>query len=181
MIDWLPFLIYFLINCYLLLRNWHRYPRVGQRVTITAAFTYLTAILLLCLTPTLFSVSSAHKVLFYFMGVPYNIIPFQGVSTEFLLNIIMTVPWGVFLYLFNSRVRLSTITGYCFLFSFFIESNQFIWDLLIHLGRLADIDDLITNTAGALIGFILMAILNQTYFHDLIQQLRLNCDESLLN
>lgn len=176
MIHWLPFFIYFLINCYLLGRNWRKYPKLGQRLTITALFIYLTAILLLCLTPTLFNVSSTHKTLLYFMGVPYNIIPLQGISTEFLLNIVMTFPWGVFLYLINSKIRLSIIGCYCFLFSFFIESNQFIWDLLIHLGRLADIDDLITNTAGALVGFIFMAILNQTYFHNLIQQFRLNQD-----
>ncbi len=174
MLHWLPFTIYFLVNCYLLNKGGQRFRSWGQRITITAAFIYLTAILLLCLTPTFLKVSSVHKTLFYFRGVPYNLLPFQGISPEFFLNIIMTLPWGVFLYLFNSRLRWGRLVKYCFLFSLFIEANQFIWDLLIHLGRLADVDDLITNTFGALVGFTIMKLFDNTFFHALIQKLRLN-------
>ena len=124
--------------------------------------------------PHLFEGFFRHKTLFYFRGVPYNLLPFQGISPEFFLNIIMTLPWGVFLYLFNSRLRWGRLVKYCFLFSLFIEANQFIWDLPIHLGRLADVDDLITNTFGALVGFTIMKLLDNTFFHALIQKLRLN-------
>lgn len=174
MLHWLPFTTYFLINCYLLWRGWQQYSSTGQRLTITAAFIYMTAILMLCLTPTLFKVASAHKILFYFHGTPYNAIPFQGISPEFLLNIVMTFPWGVFLYLFNRHYTWGKLILYCFAFSLFIEANQFFWDLLINLGRLADIDDLITNTLGALIGFGVTGLLNKTIFHRLIKYLRLN-------
>lgn len=171
MLHWLPFIIYFLINCYLLWHSWQQYRLTGQRVTLVATFIYLTAILVLCLTPTLFSVASAHKQLFYFAGTPYNAIPFQGISPEFFLNIIMTFPWGVFLYLFNRHRSWQKVILYSFALSLFIEANQFIWDLLINLGRLADIDDLITNTIGAIIGFAVMYLLDKTILHRLITHL----------
>lgn len=181
MLHWLPFTIYFLINCFLLGHFGRRYQHSGPRLTIMATFIYLTAILILCLTPSFLKISSAHKTFFHLWGVPYNLIPFQGVSTEFFLNIIMTLPWGVFLYLFHYRHSWGRTIAYCFLFSLFIEVNQFIWDLLINLGRLADIDDLITNTLGALVGFSLMLLLDYTYFHGLIQQLRLKSPQSLVH
>ncbi|KRM25419.1 VanZ family protein [Limosilactobacillus panis DSM 6035] len=131
----------------------------------------------LCLTPALLSVASAHKRLFYLWGVPYNIIPFQGLSHEFFLNVIMTVPWGVYLFLINHRQRLAGVILFSFLFSLFIELNQFILDLLVNLGRLADVDDLITNTAGGLIGFLVMTLLFRTQVHRLIQYFSLSKDK----
>lgn len=173
--QWIPFTFYLLILLvtFYRLHWWTRFPHFGQRLTTTTLFIYLVALLRLCLTPTSFTISSAPKLLFYFHGIPFNVIPFQGFSLEFFLNIIMTLPFGVYLYLVNNRLSFERAGLWGLALSTFIEGNQFICDYLFQLGRLADIDDLITNTLGALIGFAVMIILDQTVFHRLIHQLTL--------
>lgn len=168
MIHWLPFFIYLLTGCGLLRYFWVHHPNPGERVTLLTLFIYITVILYLCLTPTTFNISSAPKKLSYIWGVPYNIVPLQGISQEFFLNIVMTFPFGVYLFLINHHLPIGKIIASCFCFSLFIEANQFIWDLLIHLGRLADIDDLITNTFGGTIGYGLTLFLAQTPIRRLI-------------
>nr|WP_241499218.1 VanZ family protein [Limosilactobacillus reuteri] len=54
-----------------------------------------------------------------------------------------------------------------------MECNQFVCDLLFHIGRVADVDDLISNTIGTTIGFAVMIILDQTIFHQVIKQFML--------
>lgn len=121
----------------------------------------------------MFNFSSADKILFYFHGVPFNIIPLQGFSEEFFLNIVMTFPLGVYLYLANHQLSLTKVARDAFFFSLFIEVNQFVCDLIFHIGRVADIDDLICNTTGAIIGFGVMIILDQTIFHEFIKHFML--------
>lgn len=185
MLRWLPFTCYLILNCCLLIHYWRclRQPRQFQSVTIAAAFIYISAVLALCLTPTHLNIPATHKILFYLHGVPYNAIPFQGISPEFLLNIVMTVPWGIFLYLFGDWQWQNAwlVAAACFLFSLFIEANQFCWDWAISLGRLADVDDLITNTIGGITGFLIMLWLDQTPIHRLIKQFRLKMDKSLVH
>lgn len=174
--QWIPFIVYFSLAVCLLYcsRVWSRYPRIPQRITAISLLVYIGAILWLCLTPASFSFSSAPKILFYFHGVPFNVIPFQGLSIEFFLNIIMTFPFGVYLYLLNPRLSFENAGLAGFLLSLFIEGNQFIGDFLFHIGRLADIDDLITNTLGTLIGFAVMIALDQTALHKLFRHFMLN-------
>lgn len=86
----------------------------------------------------------------------------------------MTLPFGVYLYLLNPHLSFENAGLAGFLFSLFIEGNQFIGDFFFHLGRLADIDDLITNTLGTLIGFAVMIILDQTVLHKLFRHFMLN-------
>ncbi|MCH3923150.1 VanZ family protein [Limosilactobacillus sp.] len=165
--SWIPFTTYFLLTLVLF---WYwparqRCRTAGQRVTIVTFLIYLVAIYWLCLTPAQFSFPSAPKILFYFHGVPFNAVPFQGLSPEFFLNIVMTFPLGVYLFLINPQRRFEGAIGWGLLFSLFIESNQFVCDWLFNLQRLADIDDLITNTLGAIIGFALMILLDQNGGH----------------
>lgn len=175
LIHWIPFFVYFFACTLLITHNhlWSRYPSLGQHITIASFFIYIIAILWLCLTPAMFNFSSANKILFYFHGVPFNIIPLQGFSQEFFLNIVMTFPLGVYLYLINPKIKLVKAGLYAFYFSLFIEINQFGCDLIFHIGRVADIDDLICNTAGAIIGFCIMIILDQSVFHRIIKELTL--------
>ncbi|HJA27292.1 MAG TPA: VanZ family protein [Candidatus Limosilactobacillus intestinigallinarum] len=172
---WLPFIVYFGLELLIFFKSgiWHRHPSWGARVTIITFLIYLTAVLWLCLTPAQVSVPSAHKVLFHFHGVPFNAIPFQGFSVEFFLNIIMTFPLGVYIFLFNRWTPFEHATLYGLLFSLFIECNQFLWDYFLNLQRLADIDDLITNTLGAVIGFSLMIILYQNGWRKFLQRFML--------
>ncbi len=64
-------------------------------------------------------------------------------------NILMLVPFGFFISLLYKRARNILVVGCLgFLFSFLIEIIQAL------LGRVGDVDDLIFNTIGAMIGFI---------------------------
>lgn len=80
-----------------------------------------------------------------------NIIPFNsdGVMT-YVLNIIMLMPLGFLLPLiWKQYERLSRTVFFGFCFSFLIECAQ------LFNRRQSDIDDLIMNTLGALIGFFI--------------------------
>lgn len=177
---WIPFFVYFFANTLLIThsRLWSRFSAPAQRVTIATFFCYIIAINWLCLTPTMFNFSSADKLLFYFHGAPYNLIPLQGFSQEFFLNIIMTFPLGIYLYLANHEISFAkaSLIGFCF--SLFIEVNQFVCDIIFHIGRVADVDDLISNTLGTMIGFALMIILDQTILHQVIKQFMLKKEKS---
>lgn len=180
LIHWIPFFIYFFANTLLITHNhlWSRFSSPTQHITIATFFCYIIAINWLCLTPTMFNFSSADKFLFYFHGAPYNLIPLQGFSQEFFLNIVMTFPLGVYLYLANYKIPFARAIFYGFCFSLFIEGNQFVCDIIFHIGRVADIDDLISNTLGATIGFAVMIMLDQTIFHQLIKQFMLKGSKS---
>jgi glycopeptide antibiotics resistance protein len=145
-----------------------RYQQFGKRLTIIAFLCYFVIILRLCLTPVTFSFLTANRNLRYFHGVPYNLIPFQQLDLEWLLNVIMTIPLGIILYLIGRKNQLVTVFFLSLLFSLFIEGNQFVCDFLFHIGRVADIDDLITNTLGGIIGFYSLKLLDRGVIHKII-------------
>ncbi|SFC29863.1 Glycopeptide antibiotics resistance protein [Alkalibacterium subtropicum] len=104
-----------------------------------------------------------------------NIVPFTGMydimfhSVDITvpirnlgLNILLFVPFGFFLSQkissLQKKVRLNLILA-GLLFSLFIEVVQF----SIPMGRSADIDDLILNTVGAFLGYIIWKILNSKF------------------
>jgi len=114
---------------------------------------------------------------YYGIGVPRiaNIVPFIGMYNIMFhsvditvpirnlgLNILLFVPFGFFLSLKKSSFQkklmpIVILTG--FLFSFFIEVVQF----SIPMGRSADIDDLILNTFGTFLGFLVWKLLNSKF------------------
>lgn len=70
-------------------------------------------------------------------------------------NTLMFVPLGIFIpLLFKKRDNIISIIFYGFTGSLFIEINQ-----LMTGGRTADIDDVIFNTVGALLGYIIYKVL----------------------
>jgi glycopeptide antibiotics resistance protein len=74
---------------------------------------------------------------------------------DFLLNIVMTLPLAALLYLIlgvRDRRRV-VLTG--FLISLAIEITQAVIDIAWHGNRWADVNDLIANTLGALLGFVI--------------------------
>lgn len=87
----------------------------------------------------------------------WNLIPFQdGITRQTLANILIFFPFGIFLPLSLPKKKWNwgKIVFCGFLFSVSIELIQ-----LFFVGRLADIDDVITNTIGAALGgciFLLM-------------------------
>lgn len=73
-----------------------------------------------------------------------------------LLNILLFIPFGFFVPLLWRQMRTLKRTALCGLaFSLFIETAQ------MFSGRLTDIDDLLTNMGGAVIGFFLAQLAYQ--------------------
>lgn len=95
-----------------------------------------------------------------------NIIPFKdSLNKTSLLNIIMTIPYGMIVpFLFNfKKNRNIIISGLCF--SCGIELLQLI-EALIAKGfslRIIDINDVIFNTLGVLIGYVILKMFAKVY------------------
>lgn len=89
-----------------------------------------------------------------------NLEPFrEGVNTTFLLNIVMCIPLGFLLPLIWKNYRnIFKTTLFGFGFSLLIELSQLITT------RATDIDDLIANTCGTIIGFIIWITFSKILF-----------------
>lgn len=95
-----------------------------------------------------------------------NFIPFRdltlnydGAVREIVLNVIMMMPLGFLYPIIKKKGILITIV-LTFLFSLFIESSQLLsawWGSLY--SRSFDVTDLITNTFGGLIGYLIYKVL----------------------
>lgn len=89
-----------------------------------------------------------------------NLEPFrEGVNTTFLLNIVMCIPLGFLLPLIWKNYRnIFKTTLFGLGFSLLIELSQLITT------RATDIDDLIANTCGTIIGFIIWITFSKILF-----------------
>ncbi|QIK69649.1 VanZ family protein [Erysipelothrix sp. HDW6C] len=87
----------------------------------------------------------------------------QGVVTQPIFNIIMLIPFGIYLrYYFNRSFKETLILSFCL--SLFFELTQLSGLYGIYSGpyRLFDVDDLMLNTLGGVIGFVIAPAI--TYF-----------------
>ncbi len=131
---------------------------------------YISVIIALCFFPIYFTSDG--------FDIPNNFIPFKSTIesiSSFLRNdalydfipvignFVMLMPLGVFysIYVKNYKMRFL----YVFLFSVSIEAMQFIVGLIIGCNyRSTDIDDVILNTIGGIIGILLFNLLKNIYF-----------------
>lgn len=89
----------------------------------------------------------------------------------FVLNIIMLIPFGVYLWLLVNPQKISweLVLVRSLVFSLSIEVLQLLLYITLNSGRSVDINDLIANTLGGLVGFYVMRGLSKNmYFRDLI-------------
>lgn len=88
----------------------------------------------------------------------FNLIPFEKiVDDSTILNILFFIPLGVALPIMWPKFkRLSTTLLYGFLFSLTIEFSQ-----LFTFTRITDVNDLMMNTLGTLLGWLLVRYLFQ--------------------
>jgi len=77
----------------------------------------------------------------------------------FIGNIIWFVPFGFLMPILLKKESFLKIAGLGFMFSFAIESVQFIFRLGV-----AELDDLILNTFGAVIGYLIYRLIAKKYF-----------------
>lgn len=109
----------------------------------------------------LFQIVTSTDINLYVGGI--NIIPFKemfrysigslGFIKNTLGNIILFIPYGFFCFYYTKEKRISVGILVSFIASFCIEFVQYL------IGRSFDIDDIILNVLGAIIGFLLYKLL----------------------
>lgn len=92
-----------------------------------------------------------------------NLIPFKfQVIDQTLYNVLLTIPFGFGLPYIKRIKNLKSILIWGLTFSFLIELTQFTISLIIgYPYRVTDINDIIANTCGAIIGFLLFKIFSK--------------------
>ena len=104
----------------------------------------------------------------YFNHVPYNLHPLQYLTIDWFENILLTIPMGMLTYLLQDRFSLGSMIFVALIPGVTIETIQMFADLLVNLHRVVDIDDVITNWLGMMIGYGLMKFLAKIGFKRLI-------------
>ncbi len=80
-------------------------------------------------------------------------------------NILMFVPFGyIYTYISKRKVKFINVSMYCTMFSIFIESMQFLLCFILKVNyRVIDVDDIILNTIGGMLGYLLFKVENKVY------------------
>lgn len=124
----------------------------------TAYWIYCALLIAATLMPVVFNLPHLFDHAYRMM----NLNPFVDVVEghlnavqEVLFNIIIVIPMGLFQYFLKKRSLLKSVCV-CFLASLFIELFQ----PLISSIRISDITDIMTNTFGGLLGWLLASILD---------------------
>ena len=89
-----------------------------------------------------------------------NLTPLVGMNDPIgiVLNVALFVPMGLLLPLLLRSPSAARVVGTGFLVSLVIELTQLLADVTVSVGRVADIDDLMANTAGVVIGYALFRV-----------------------
>ncbi|GAB5055980.1 VanZ family protein [Companilactobacillus alimentarius] len=87
-----------------------------------------------------------------------NLQELQLTNLEFVENIIMTVPLGVIIKKYFSKLPLTLIAILGIILSGSFETVQYVLSHLFLINRTSDINDVISNTLGIVIGAILMLL-----------------------
>ena len=152
-VDWVPFVA---LEGLAMVFGWEtlrsRQWTWQQRGALAAGLFYLMVVIVLCFRPT---GPETDRSYISINQVPFNLIPLQNFHIDFFENILMTVPAGGFMAIFFRRFRSRTIVGLAVLPGLTIELCQLVSDFCCGLYQVVDIDDVITNWLGVLIGFAL--------------------------
>ncbi|MFC3418636.1 VanZ family protein [Salinicoccus hispanicus] len=106
-------------------------------------------ILLLTLLPSSNPEKVTQFVPFYSILDTFEYAADYAIINSIGMNILLFVPFGLFMYLFCKDEFLTTITA-C-LFSIAVEALQY----FLPIGRISNVDDVILNTVGAIIGMVI--------------------------
>lgn len=149
------FIVLILIYFFVFYKKWKKNGKYTLLIN-TVMYVYLSFVLYFTLMPIVTSLIS--KINHHYQYKPMNLVPFIDVLNgrgDFVrqigLNIIMTIPFGFLLPLVKKENdKLHKVIFYTFLLSLSIELIQpFIG------ARSSDITDIITNTIGGIIGYII--------------------------
>lgn len=167
---WIPLtaLLILVTGCFYIAVEERRFTK-WQWVSLGGAYLYLLTVIWLCFYPAgLPFIPVGEKPLMYFNHVPYNLHPLQYLTIDWFENILLTIPMGMLTYLLQDRFSLGSMIFVALIPGVTIEAIQMFADLLVNLHRVVDIDDVITNWLGMMIGYGLMKFLAKIGFKRLI-------------
>ncbi|WP_088073208.1 VanZ family protein [Litchfieldia alkalitelluris] len=152
-------LILIIYVIYDLIRNRKKEHSLLRRFVFYSFIYYMINVIKLTLLPIMFIpfTVSVQLVPFYFVIDSLN----SGyIATAYLQNIILLLPLGVYLPLLFQRLRNLKLTIFvAFLTSTSIETIQLIKGLTIGSHRTFNVDDIILNTSGAILGYFIFKII----------------------
>lgn len=106
-----------------------------------------------------------------------NFIPILTIDVKtFLLNVIMLIPFGMYIpFISKNEVSIKKIARIGFSLSLSFELVQLLIRVTLGSGRSTDINDLLANTAGAVIGsLIVINLLKVQLFERIFQRMQLH-------
>lgn len=127
-----------------------------SRTWVVATFwIYATAVALITVAPT----RVHHHRHRHPWWVVVELVPFHVPPVSFVLNIAMFVPFGVLVPLLWARAgSVARIAGLALAASTVIELTQLAWWVTVGNHRTVDINDLMANTAGGVLGLIVLRV-----------------------
>lgn len=152
----LPLFLIFLI-CLLVSTFFKKnYCGTGQFMMILSFAIYLLSMLHLVFFPIEVNLGEYRNLTPWYKAA--NFLPILTIDVKtFVLNIIMLVPFGVYLPFLNPKIQsVKQAARLGFYVSLSFELTQLAIRILLGSGRSTDINDLIANTLGAVIGFLLI-------------------------
>ena len=151
----IDFIVLGLLYAFVFFPKW-RAKGKDRLLVNTLMYLYLSSVLYFTLMPVMASLPFVLNHPYRFM----NLVPFIDVSMgrgdflrQVVLNVVMTVPFGFLIPLTQGRTaKFAKTVCFCFLMSLGIELLQPFFT------RSSDITDLITNTLGGVLGYVLYVI-----------------------
>ncbi|MFD3272917.1 VanZ family protein [Paenibacillus dendritiformis] len=157
----LDFILLAFIYVLFFYRKWNKKSK-KHLILNSIIYVYIVMVLIVTVMPFTLPFGGTNNL---FMETA-NFIPFRdlmanysGAARELLLNVIMMMPFG-FLYPISKKKGALSTVALTFLFSLIIESSQLLsaWWGGLH-SRTFDVTDLITNTFGGLLGYLIFLVL----------------------
>lgn len=141
-----------------------KYRKYDKKTLVlnTLLYFYVWLILFMTIIPLNFSLNpnwqTVEPIKYPFENLrPYNdlLLGRKGSIIDIVLNLLMMIPFTFFYSYVNENVNILKITITTFLFSLFIESVQLVTTIFFVYGRNFDVTDIINNTIGGIIGYII--------------------------
>ena len=143
---------------------------MGQFTLVLSFAIYLLSMLHLVIFPIEVNLGEYRNLTPWYKAA--NFIPILTIDVKtFVLNVIMLVPLGMYLPFLSRKIQsIKQAARLGFFVSLLFELTQLAIRILLGSGRSTDINDLIANTLGAVIGFLLIRqvlklSLAQSVFH----------------
>ncbi|MDM7515956.1 VanZ family protein [Lentilactobacillus sp. TOM.63] len=165
MVRWIPFFMNVTALMIWLKLQSRRLSQLSlwQLVTVISSVSYVMVVGYLTLAPTSNVFVTDQQVAPMMIGkAPVNLIPFWSTSADFYQNALMMIPMGVYLALLVPGFKFKDVVLTGTLVGIGIESLQLILDITVNLSRWVDINDVLTNAFGVMVGWLIMRGLEHT-------------------